>query len=299
MKQHLSNKQTIDIYYNSITNKKCFKDLTLDRESQFYYKEIIKNWKNTRNKNLLNKPLEIFTKGWLIPFNKHLANLMNKTVYLTELVVKWRENKINEPPNDFHLLTDRDLCFLKSLPEAIRLNYDNDPYLAFEMKEYFVNGLSLMLDFLERRCFFDIRQTPIFYKINNFHKEIENSINNESVKLFVENKKTNNDDAKGTGDLNNPFPHIFIKTETYNNFKTYKERHIIDRYTDYSYLFQRMKFKKLLHYTKHIDFMNWLYEENFISKNALNEFTEHNNFKSLDKSYSVQRENNFNKIFNL
>ena len=76
--------------------------------------------------------------------------------------------------------------------------------------------------------------------------------------------------------------------------------YIIDKYVDYSYLFQRMLFKNIIYKnTKHHDFMIWLKENSFINENTYNDFYEKNSFRSLKKSYSVNRENNFNIVFEI
>jgi len=82
-------------------------------------------------------------------------------------------------------------------------------------------------------------------------------------------------------------------------FNKYIDRHIIEPYIDYSYLFQQLKNEKLIYHITHFNFMEWLKNENYISVVKYDDFINKENFRSLSKSYSVQRMNNFNLIFNL
>ncbi len=111
---------------------------------------------------------------------------------------------------------------------------------------------------------------------------------------------TNTGNAPSTNDLQeaqNSFPDIFKSGTTYNQFISYTEKHIIDPYTDYSYLFQNLLNKELIHKTAHKDFFLWLWNNDFLSEKRYEEFFETGFFKSLTKSYSVQRNNNFNNLF--
>ncbi len=97
----------------------------------------------------------------------------------------------------------------------------------------------------------------------------------------------------------NPYPDIFKKTITYDYFKDYIEKHIVEPHPDYSYLFQRLLHEELIHKLKQKDFMKWLKDEEFIKSNTYNEFLIKNQFYSLGKTGSVNRINNFNNVFNI
>lgn len=95
----------------------------------------------------------------------------------------------------------------------------------------------------------------------------------------------------------NPYPKLFKQTKVFFHFKEYIGKHIVENYVDYSYLFQRMLKEELIYSIKHLDFIKWLHEEKFITEKYYNEFTEKGGFRSLKKSSSTQRENNYNNIF--
>lgn len=137
---------------------------------------------------------------------------------------------------------------------------------------------------------------------------------NDTAQKFIENPKLieaeilKGIEAAKPGEVANekeikPVPenaiHIFKKKETYNQFIEYTEKHIIEPYKDYSFLFQHLKHKKLIHNTKHLDFIKWLLSAKFITEKRYEEFNGKGGFRSLNKSSSNERENNFNNIFKL
>lgn len=110
--------------------------------------------------------------------------------------------------------------------------------------------------------------------------------------LFVEVFDIENNEIQA-----NPYPHLFKEADVYHKFNEYIQKHIVEYYSDYSYLFQRLLNDKLIYPTKHLDFMKWLHDEEFITIKFFELFIEKTHFKSLKKSTSIQRENNFNNIF--
>ncbi len=90
---------------------------------------------------------------------------------------------------------------------------------------------------------------------------------------------------------------LFVNSKVFDCFLEY-QKHIIDFYTDYSYLKKRLEKEKLIYNYKDNDFMRIVYEElQLISSKNYDEYCINNKLKSLQKSYSVQRENNFNIVF--
>ncbi|MCF6131102.1 hypothetical protein [Flavobacterium wongokense] len=103
-------------------------------------------------------------------------------------------------------------------------------------------------------------------------------------------QKTNN---------SNPAYSIFIDSTTTDNFNLYLKLHIVEPYVDLSYLFQRLTKENLIIKIKHLDFVNWLFDNSHINESTKDLIIKNNGFRSLAKSFSTQRENNFNNIFNL
>ena len=92
---------------------------------------------------------------------------------------------------------------------------------------------------------------------------------------------------------------FFTNQINYINFKKYISSFIVNEYTDYSFLFQKMLKKKFIYKIKHKEFMKWLRKHEFITQRIFEKIASYPNLKSLNKSYSVARENNFNKTFGL
>lgn len=96
----------------------------------------------------------------------------------------------------------------------------------------------------------------------------------------------------------NPFPDIFIGTDNkpYLLFKSFVENHLIDKYTDFSFIFQQMKFNNYISDVKHFYFMKWLKSNNFITEKEYMDFEIEKGFKSLGKCKSDARLNYYIKL---
>jgi hypothetical protein len=91
--------------------------------------------------------------------------------------------------------------------------------------------------------------------------------------------------------------HLFKNSQVRDCFLDY-QKYILDFYSDYSYLKKRLEKEKLIHYHKDHDFMKMVYEEmKLISEKNYQDYCIYGKLKSLEKSYSVQRANNFNIVF--
>ncbi len=98
----------------------------------------------------------------------------------------------------------------------------------------------------------------------------------------------------------NPYSFLFVSRQVYDNFIKYTSSYIIDFYIDYSYLKKRLEVESLIHKTTDKEFMRLIYEElKLISENRYRFFVVENKLRSLKKSYSTQRENNFNIVFGI
>ncbi len=131
-----------------------------------------------------------------------------------------------------------------------------------------------------------IDKASLFYKA---YKEENKFILKKEKKKKKNNKHENNIVWKD----------IFKEKSTYKQFLKYAKSHIVNGFVDYSYLFQKMKQLELVFNHKHFKYIDWLNENNFITEKDYEEFVKNAGFRSLSKSYSEQRENNFSNIFNL
>ncbi|MEO5776238.1 MAG: hypothetical protein ABIQ27_04995 [Flavobacterium sp.] len=157
----------------------------------------------------------------------------------------------------------------------------------------------------------------MFYKLNEFNEfeiKYHRNISLENypvykkmhIKLYPEyyTNFTKNEDLEAMFQSNarniendNFFASLFINSDVYNCFLEY-QKHIIDFYIDYSYLKKRLESEKLIHYHKDNDFIKFVFEDiKLISKKNYDEYYINGKLKSLAKSFSVQRQNNFNLVF--
>ena len=115
--------------------------------------------------------------------------------------------------------------------------------------------------------------------------ELENSLN-----LIESNQMSSESEI---------WENFFTNQINYINFKKYISSFILDYYTDYSFIFQKMLKKKLIYRIKHKEFIEWLFKHQFINQSVYEELDLKKNLISFDKSSSDDRENNFNNTFGL
>ena len=96
----------------------------------------------------------------------------------------------------------------------------------------------------------------------------------------------------------NPLPLLFTSGKVYNEFISYTSSHIIDYYLDYSYLKKRLEAEGLIHRTKDNDFMEIIHDDmGLINDSDYQNYKIKNKLSSLNKSFSANRDNNFNNTF--
>lgn len=91
----------------------------------------------------------------------------------------------------------------------------------------------------------------------------------------------------------------FRDLNNFELFKSFLQLNIIHPYRDISYLFQRLKNENMIESITQIRFMEWLLKNEFISQNIYNDFIIKNQFYSLKKVNTKERENKFDVHFNL
>jgi len=98
----------------------------------------------------------------------------------------------------------------------------------------------------------------------------------------------------------NPYPLLFTSGKVYNDFifYTYPGRYILDYYLDYSYLKKRLESEGLIYRIKDNDFMIIIHSNlKLIKDKQYDDYLKKYKLSSLKKSYSANRENNFNNTF--
>lgn len=115
---------------------------------------------------------------------------------------------------------------------------------------------------------------------------------NEEKKIPISNKTQSETDNK------NPFPQIFTgeNDKTFTLFQEFTKNHIINKYIDFSFIFQQMKYQEYVLDIKHLNFMEWLHQNKHINEKEYNNFKIEKSFRSLKKCASGSRLNLYLKL---
>jgi hypothetical protein len=175
---------------------------------------------------------------------------------------------------------------------TVYLNEFEFPFYTFQRnkvnKEIHTEYFNENLDYLSFHSF-----------MNTFLREIETILENKYGEIAT-TEFSFNPCITPKNKPANYYPLIFTSEVSYKCFLEYTKKHVIEFYSDYSYLKKRMEHERLIH--KHTDneFMEFLFKVlGLITEKNFEEYQcKHDNkLKSLGKSYSIQRENNFNIVF--
>ena len=262
--------------------------ITMNEVNQYLYNDIINNHNLDKNENL-QKLHRIFCK-------RHSIYEIDQVqeIFANDIKAAFDKIIISELPTDYNYTKFiKETAIIEVTNEILRLVSNNSRLLEMFYK-------SNEFDEFEIRYYKDLslEDYPIYKKL---HSKLypEYSIHFTKNDDFVAN-----DDSGAIG-LSNPidtenknmFTSLFVNSDVYNCFFEY-QKHIIDFYTDYSYLKKRLEKEKLIHSHKDNDFMKIVFKElQLISSKNYDEYCINGKLKSLQKSYSVQRENNFNIVF--
>lgn len=190
---------------------------------------------------------------------------------------------------DLYNILERDFALTKvSMGDYFFEQYVNDIKENLNRIENEVNAYILNNNFDK------IQKEQIFY-----HKPLLENRINELTREYNSKKASTEELSQQINNSAASLNTIFIETTSNEKFNNYLKLHIIEPYVDYSYLFQRMLKENIIVKIKHLDFVNWLFNNKHITENIKDLILKNNGFRSLKKSYSIQRENNFNNIFNL
>ena len=268
------------------SQKKTF-GITINEVNQYLNNDVINNHNLYKNENL-QKLHQTFCKRYSIYEIDQVQEIFANDI-------KNGFDKINtsELPTDYsYIKFIKETAIIEVANEISRLVSNNSQLLEMFYKSNEFNEFEIRY-----HKNLSLEDYPIYKKLHS--------------KLYPEyyTHFTENDDFaanySGAIGLSNPidtenkniFPSLFLNSDVYNCFLEY-QKHIIDFYIDYSYLKKRLEFEKLIHYHRDNDFMKMVFEDiKLISEKNYNEYYINGKLKSLSKSFSVQRENNFNLVF--
>jgi hypothetical protein len=220
--------------------------------------------------------------------NKHGRQIKKIIKYLTDIYNKEDLSSVNQ-----------DLFLSKPELDKLLDKY----YLQFENSDEQNKAVAHNLEILDKLSFNNNEEGYKLYKdltresnlnlSKEEHLKYASSIYYQLKDSFIGKLKEDGIDVSY-----NPYPKIFKSGTVYNKFLAYTENHIIDPYLDYSYLKKRLEHDGLIHRTKDNEFMRMVYKENnLISEKRYEDYLIKGKLLSLNKSSSVQRENNFNNLF--
>ncbi|MEO8517190.1 MAG: hypothetical protein ABI426_10610 [Flavobacterium sp.] len=237
----------------------------------------------SKNENL-KKSCQFFGNRYRIYSVNHIQEILSN-----EIKTAFDKLNASELPKEYNYTTlVKEIALLEALNEISRLLSNNARLLEmmYKLNEF---------DTFEIRIYenLSLEDFPIYKELQL--KLYPNAENNDLGLYGTETIVLSN--FEHSENATTQLYSLFINSTVYDCFLEY-QKHIIDFYTDYSYLKKRLEVEKLIHHHKDNDFMSIVFEQlQLISSKNYDEYCINGKLKSLQKSYSVQRENNFNIVF--
>ena len=291
------------VSYNLIV-KKVLENGTPPYKKKLYISQGIKHITDT---DLLNKIIFKLVETSLVDFNDEVVLKFRKELaernYTEDINTKIRADFLSvfldydTKANYYHYLTKQEKPKLTFKIRRKQLIHNYDEVFKFLKKQsaiFHINKIAeLPINEQENAYKKAINETTLFHYAKDskeFKKELK------LLKSLKKNIVPNGSQVEKTS-INTKLEHPFIVPNAKELFLEYISKYIVEPYVDYSYLFQRLLCEKFITRLTHIQFMDWLAENNYISKKIQDNFIEKRAFRSLDKSTSSNRENNFNIVF--
>lgn len=237
---------------------------------------IIKGFRytNSTGRNLLETYKEEYQKSLCDFLNKYKDN--TESLYLDDVIEEWTElipefkgfiNSIKKHQDEaFYYIRNRIITIEESQEINEQIEVENKRLSIINM------GISINEKFKER----ELEEEKCIELLNNL------LATGSKFLEFLKNRLKEIEDVKPEN--KNPFPLIFTGNDdkAYNVFMDFKKI-ITDYYPDYSFVFQKMKAKTEMLIEKrcrHKEFMDWLLENEYISKTVYNDFIERESFST-------------------
>ena len=197
---------------------------------------------------------------------------------------------------------------LKQLPEAKKETLpDNVTEFIYYMNNNWVSEVDILnfidkatnngrLELLKKSADeFLVKSVIDNFLISESFKFLQNSIL-EKID-FETNKKVEAKNETLIDDKSLYPSKIFRDHNSFKKFESYIKNHIVDFYTDISYLKKRMELECFIMKVRDEDFPIFLLQNHYISQSIYDKHFSHGRLKSLNKCSGAHRENNFNNIF--
>lgn len=261
------------------SQKKTFSN-SINDVSNYLYNEIITNSNLSKSRNL-TKLHDLFNKRHTIYEENPIQE-----IFANDIKLAFDEISISELPLNYNYPKFiKDVALIEVATEVGRLVSNNSRLLDMFFKLDDFTGFEI-----RQHENLPIEDYPIYIQL---HSKLYPQFHNDSYAQPVATGL-----SAATNDVDeNWFPTLFLNPQVYDCVLKY-QKHIIDFYSDYSYLKKRLEKEKLIHNHKDNEFMRMVFEDlKLISQKNYNEYCINGKLKSLEKSYSVQRNNNFNIVF--
>ena len=270
----------------SKSQKKTF-GITINEVNYYFSNDIVNNHNLYKNENL-QKLHQIFCKRYSIYEIDQVQE-----VFANDIKNGFDKINTSELPTDY--------SYTKFIKETAIIEVANEISRLLSINSQLIEMFYKLNEFDE----FEIRYHRNL-SLENYpiYKTLHSKLYPEYYAHFTENENlvVSGFDTMGLANaINNEnkniVPALFLNLEVYNCFLEY-QKYIIDFYTDYSYLKKRLEKEKLIHHHRDNDFMRIVFEQlQLISSKNYNEYCINGKLKSMQKSYSIQRQNNFNIVF--
>lgn len=247
--------------------------------SNFINDKIIKE-SNIHKYQKLHDLYSIFKNRNIIYSRNQIQSILQNEIKINFSKIEAQELPLNY---SFNKLI-KEIAFIRLIDEILRILHND--YRLFEMM-FQINEFENFA--IKEYGNIALEDTEIYQNLlSKLYPKRENNftsldLNDSDSNIELEKKKK--------------IDSLFKSTKIYDCFMNY-QKHIIDYYIDFSYLKKRLEREQLIHRHKDNDFMRILYEDfQLLSLKNYNEYCITGKLKSLSKSSSIQRENNFNIVF--
>ena len=229
------------------------------------------------NKGHYYKGINYDFLNYELDFKVFTEELNKRVEYLQYSFLRCLEDYKKEPNFEIPLYN-----YLKLLKEALVFfdNCDNDNNKIFDLiVSRFSQSYWEIIETLKDK-YLIIYEKPfnVLKDLKNRNEKFENEITTDELSSTI-------------------WVNVFKSESEVINFKDFIDHEIDDDYADLSFLYQKMVEDKKKKKIKHLEFSNWLYENELIKEVVFNKIQSRNGFRSLQKSYSFHREKNYSEVF--
>lgn len=255
------------------------KNETIIKESLIFYTyycygedEFEKEWLNykeynPKNKNHHYKGINYNFLNSNINFEIFQQELETRISYLYDKFMEDLEEKLKSPNFELPLMNN-----LKMIKESLvflsSLDYSSNK-IKDTVKTYFINSYINTINTLKDRYF------VLYEKSFLVLADVEN-IMSRSKPIWM---------------------NIFIEEKDFEIFLYYLKNEIVNDYADLSYLYQKLKVDNKIVSLNQMAFNEWMNKNNLIKDVIYNFINDKAGFRTLAKSYSIERETKYNRLF--